>query len=402
MTDITIARRPAAIKPSPSMAARALVLKLRAEGRSIVDFTLGEPDFDTPAHITEAAFAAARKGETRYTAPAGTQALRDAIAAKFGRENGLDVPADRIVVGSGAKQLIATAFAATLDDGDEVVVPAPYWVSYPDMAVMNGGVPVFVDCAEANDFKLTPEQLRGAITPRTKWLVLNSPNNPSGAVYSRAEMAALAEVLAGHPQVLVMTDEIYEHFIYDGATMDSFAAVAPALASRTLTINGVSKAYAMTGWRIGYATGPAALVRTIVNLISQSTSCPSAVSQAAAVAALTGEQGVVREANALYQTRRDRIVALLNDIPGITCRTPGGAFYVYPNVGGLLGRCAPDGAVLRSDVEVGLFLLREAGVAVVDGSSYGLSPYIRISFATSLDEIEEGCARIRRACESLR
>ncbi|MCK8787771.1 aminotransferase class I/II-fold pyridoxal phosphate-dependent enzyme [Roseomonas sp. NAR14] len=401
MTEIAIARRPAAIKPSPSMAARALVLQLRAEGRDIVDFTLGEPDFDTPAHITEAAFAAARRGETRYTAPAGTKALRDAIAAKFARENGLDVPADRVVVGSGAKQLIATAFAATIDDGDEVIVPAPYWVSYPDMAVMNGGVPVFVDCAETNGFKLTPAQLRGAITPRTKWLVLNSPNNPSGAVYSRAEMAALAAVLADHPQVLVMTDEIYEHFIYDGATMDSFAAVAPALADRTLTINGVSKAYAMTGWRIGYATGPAALVRTIVNLISQSTSCPSAVSQAAAVAALTGEQGMVREANALFQARRDRIVALLNEIPGITCRTPGGAFYVYPNVGGLLGRRAPDGTVLRSDADVGLFLLREAGVAVVDGSSYGLSPYIRISFATSMDVIEEGCARIRRACESL-
>ncbi|MFG1270700.1 aminotransferase class I/II-fold pyridoxal phosphate-dependent enzyme [Xanthobacter versatilis] len=402
MTDILIASRPARIKPSPSMAARALVSKLRASGKDIVDFTLGEPDFDTPEHIIEGAFKAALAGETRYTSPNGTRAMRDAVAAKFKRESGLDFTDDEIVISSGAKQLIFTAFTATLDEGDEVIVPAPYWVSYPDMAIVNGGEPVFVSCSENAGFKLTPDALEQAITPRTKWLVLNSPNNPTGAVYSRAELAALAAVLRQHPQVMVMTDEIYEHFVYDGEVAAAFVQVAPDLADRTLTINGVSKAYAMTGWRIGYGAGPAKLIKAVANLLSQSTSCPSAVSQAAAVIALTGEQGFVRQANAAYEVRRNLIVDRLNALPGVTCTRPAGSFYVYPNVSGLIGMRTAEGENIRSDLDVALFLLREAGVAVIDGSSYGLSPYLRISFATSVEEIERGTDRMKQACQSLR
>ncbi|ACL55912.1 aminotransferase class I/II-fold pyridoxal phosphate-dependent enzyme [Methylobacterium nodulans] len=401
MTDIVIARRPASIKPSPSIAARALVTQLRAEGREIIDFTLGESDFDTPPHIVEAAYQAARSGETRYTSSNGTKALRAAIVGKFARENGIDFTEAQVVVGCGAKQLIHAAFAATLDEGDEVIVPTPYWVSYPDMAVVNGGVPVIVPVGEETGFKLTPALLGSAITPRAKWLVLNSPNNPSGAVYTPEEIASLAAVLEQHPQVMLMTDEIYEHFVYDGQTAAAFTRVAPQLAGRTLVINGVSKAYAMTGWRIGYAAGPLKLIETITLLLSQSTTCPSSVSQAAAVAALNGDQSFVREANAIYETRRDRIVGLLDAIPGITCARPAGAFYVYPNVSGLLGKRTSDGTTLNSDLDVSLFLLQEAGVAVIDGSSYGLSPYIRISFATSLDTIDAGCAQFRRAVESL-
>jgi aspartate aminotransferase len=400
-TGIAIASRPSRIKPSPSMAARALVIKLRGEGRTIVDFTIGEPDFDTPRHITEAAMRAAMAGETRYTASNGTPELRAAIAEKFARENGLVVDADSIAVGCGAKQLIFAAYAATLDEGDEVIVPAPYWVSYPDMAIVNGGKPVFVACGEDVGFKLTPDRLASAITARTRWLVLNSPNNPAGAVYTADEILALAAVLERHPQVLVMTDEIYEHFVYDGRLAASFAQVASSLADRTLTINGVSKAYAMTGWRIGYATGPQVLIRTITSLLSQSTTCPSSVSQAAAVAALTGNQAFVRRASDSYQQRRDRVVELLAAVPGITCARPDGAFYVYPNVSGLIGKRTLKGDMLGSDLDVTMFFLREGGVAVVDGGAYGLSPYVRISFATSLEAIEAGCTQLREACATL-
>ncbi len=396
-----LAARALAIKPSPSMAAKTRVDQLRAEGRDIVDFTVGEPDFDTPAYIVDGAIQAIRAGHTRYTAAAGTRALLQAIQRKFERENGLSFGLDQLVVGVGAKQLIFTAFAATVEAGDEVIVPAPFWVSYPDMVLANEGKPVLVVCEEAQGFKLTPQTLEAAITPRTKWLVLNSPSNPTGAVYSADELRALAEVLMRNPQVAVLTDEIYEHLCYGETPMASLAKVAPELADRVLTINGVSKAYAMTGWRVGYAGGPRTLVRAMTTLISQNTSCVSAVSQAAAVVALDGDQKGVSEARDIYRARRDRVVSMLDAIPGVRCATPDGAFYVYPSVAGLIGRQTPQGKTLASDLDVVMYLL-DAGVAVLDGAAYGLSPYLRLSFATSMEQIEKGCDRIVQACAALR
>ncbi|WP_241050401.1 aminotransferase class I/II-fold pyridoxal phosphate-dependent enzyme [Achromobacter xylosoxidans] len=396
-----LAARARAIKPSPSMAAKTRVDQLRAQGRDIIDFTVGEPDLPTPPHIVQAGIDALNSGDIRYTASAGSRPLLEAARAKFQRENGLDYALEELIVGVGAKQLLYTALAATVQAGDEVIIPAPYWVSYPDMVLVNDGTPVVVACPEADGFKLTPEALERAITPRTKWLLLNTPSNPTGAMYSAQELRALAQVLARHPQVWLMTDEIYEHLAYGDERHASPAAVAPELAGRTLTINGVSKAYAMTGWRLGYAGGPRALVKAMATLISQSTSCVSAISQAAARVALSADQACVGEASAVFHARRDRIVALLDAVPGIRCPRPQGAFYVYPNVEGLLGRRTPAGALMRTDLDVVMFLLDEAGVAVLDGTAYGLSPYLRLSFATSMDNIEEGCRRIAQACGRL-
>lgn len=396
-----LAARARAIKPSPSMAAKTRVDQLRAQGRDIIDFTVGEPDLPTPAHIVQAGIDTLNSGDIRYTASAGSRPLLEAARAKFLHENGLDYALDELIVGVGAKQLLYTALAATVQAGDEVIIPAPYWVSYPDMVLVNDGTPVVVACPEADGFKLTPEALERAITPRTKWLLLNTPSNPTGAMYSAAELRALADVLARHPQVWLMTDEIYEHLAYGDARHASPAAVAPELAGRTLTINGVSKAYAMTGWRLGYAGGPKTLVKAMATLISQSTSCVSAISQAAARVALSADQACVGEAAAVFRARRDRIVTLLDAVPGIRCPRPQGAFYVYPNVEGLLGRRTPAGALMRTDLDVVMFLLDEAGVAVLDGTAYGLSPYLRLSFATSMDNIEEGCRRIAQACGRL-
>ncbi|RZL42323.1 MAG: pyridoxal phosphate-dependent aminotransferase [Variovorax sp.] len=390
------------VRPSPSIAAKARVDALRAAGRAIIDFTLGEPDFATPSHIVEGGIAALRDGQTRYTGSAGTPALRQAIARKLQRENGLAYRSDEIVVGPGAKTLIFNAFAATLDEGDEVVVPAPYWVSYPDMVRLNGGVPVIAPSDAASGFKLTPAALEAALGPRTRWLVLNTPNNPSGAVYSRQELEGLCAVLRLHPHVWVLTDEIYEHFTYGGARHLSPLNVAPDLASRTLVVNGVSKAYAMTGWRIGYAAGPMTLMRGLTLLASQTTTCASAMSQAAAVVALDGPQDCVDAGRRLFEERRDHIVRLLDAIPGIDCAAPDGAFYVFPSVAGLLGRTTPDGTVLASDLEVMRWLLDDAGVAVIDGDSYGLPGHLRLSFATGLAQIEAGCAAIREAVARLR
>jgi aspartate aminotransferase len=398
---ISLSERVTRLKPSASIAAKAVVNELRAQGRSIVDFTIGEPDLDTPPHIVEAAIAAMRAGDTHYTPTNGTPALRKAIAAKLKRENGLDFDAADIVVGVGAKQLIFEAFAATLDDGDEVIVPAPYWVSYPDIVALNGGKPVIVPCSREAEFKLTAPVLEAAITPRTRWLILCAPSNPTGAVYSRAELAALAAVLLRHPHVAVLTDDIYEHLVYDGAAAESLLAVEPALAGRVLLVNGLSKAYAMTGWRIGYAAGPSEVIGAIVKLLGQSTTCASSISQAAAVAALDGDQTPVREMVALYQRRRDVMHEALSAIPGITCLRPAGAFYIYPDVCGLIGRRTPDGAVIESDTDLSLYLLRSVGVAVMDGSAYGMSPCLRLSFATSQETIVEGCALIREACAAL-
>jgi len=397
-----LAERARAIKPSPSMAAKTRVDQLRAEGRDIVDFTVGEPDLPTPAHIVQAGIDALNSGDIRYTASAGAKPLLEAVRAKFQRENGLEYGLDQLIVGVGAKQLIFTALAATVQAGDEVIIPAPYWVSYPDMVLVNDGTPVVLACPESDGFKLTPQALDAAITPRTKWVLLNTPSNPTGAMYDAAELRALGEVLARHPHVWLMTDEIYEHLAYGDVRHVSPAAVVPALAERTLTINGVSKAYAMTGWRLGYAGGPKALVKAMATLISQSTSCVSAISQQAARVALTADQQCVTDAAAVFHQRRDRIVALLNTVPGIRCPLPQGAFYVYPSVDGLLGKRTPAGRALQSDLDVVMYLLDEAGVAVLDGAAYGLSPYLRLSFATSMENIEEGCRRIHEACAALR
>lgn len=400
--DLLLADRARAIKPSPSMAAKTRVDQLRGEGRDIVDFTVGEPDLPTPAHIVQAGIDTLNSGDIRYTASAGAKPLLEAVRAKFLRENGLDYGLDELIVGVGAKQLIFTALAATVQAGDEVIIPAPYWVSYPDMVLVNDGTPVVLACPEADGFKLTPQALEAAITPRTKWLLLNTPSNPTGAMYGADELRALGEMLARHPHVWLMTDEIYEHLAYGETRHVSPAAAVPALAARTLTINGVSKAYAMTGWRLGYAGGPKPLIKAMATLISQSTSCVSAISQSAARVALTADQRCVAEAAAVFHQRRDRIVALLNAVPGIRCPQPQGAFYVYPSVDGLLGKRTPAGRLLATDLDVVMFLLDEAGVAVLDGAAYGLSPYLRLSFATSMENIEEGCRRIREACAALR
>jgi aspartate aminotransferase len=389
------------IKPSASVAAKALANELVAAGHDIVDFTAGEPDFDTPAHVSTAAYTAAQRGETRYTATTGTVALRDAIRNKFARENGLHYERNQIVVGSGAKHVIYCALTATVDEGDEVIVPAPYWVSYPDIVLLNGGTPVVVPCTQDDGFKLTPAALEAAISEKTKWLILNSPSNPTGAVYSRSELQALGEVLERHPHVWVMTDDIYEHLVYGGVEYVTLAAAVPSLHERTLTVNGVSKAYAMTGWRIGYAGGPRPLIAAMDKLMSQSTGAASSISQAAAREALEGPQDFVDSSRTAFETRRDLIVKLLNGIDGLRCLTPDGAFYVYPNCAALIGKSTPDGKRLQNDKDIQMYLLEAAKVAVLDGGAYGLSPHLRLSFATSTDRIEEGCRRIAAALEAL-
>ncbi len=388
------------IKHSPSNAATQKVRELRAQGRDIIGLTIGEPDFPTPEHVKRAAAEAMARDETHYTAVDGTDELKEAVRMKFRRENGLEYARDEVTVANGAKQIVFNAMMSTLSPGDEVLIPAPYWVSYLDMALVADGTPVTLECSEENGFKLTPEQLAAAITPRTKWLMLNSPCNPSGAVYSRGELKALAEVLLVHPHVWVLTDDIYEHLLFDDREFATIAAVEPALRERTLTVNGVSKAYSMTGWRIGYAGGARALIRNMAKLQSQSTSNPCSISQAAAIEALTGPQEYVRMRALEFQQRRDVVVAMLRDAPGLECRTPEGAFYVFPNCGGVLGRKTPAGRALGSEQDFALYLL-DNGVAGIQGEAYGLSPYLRFSIATDLDTLQEACRRIQRACAAL-
>jgi aspartate aminotransferase len=396
-----LATRLDSVKPSPSMAAKNLVDGLRAAGRTIIDFTIGEPDFPTPPHIVAAGVQALVSGQTRYTGSAGIPSLRQAIAAKLARENGLSYPPEQVVVGTGAKHVIYNALAATLNEGDEVIVPAPFWVSYPDMVALHGGKPVIVASDERAGFKLVPQALERAITPRTRWLILNSPNNPTGAVYSAAELDALGQVLLRHPHVWLMTDEIYEHFVYGGVVHESLVARVPELANRSLVVNGVSKAYAMTGWRIGYGAGPQELVKAMTLLLTQSTSCAASMSQVAAITALAGPQQCVADARRLFEQRRDRMVGLLNRIPGIRCAPPDGAFYVFASVAGLIGAITPAGKKLSNDVEVLMYFIEAAGVAAIDGSSYGLPAHVRVSFATSNEQIEAGCAGLARAVEAL-
>jgi len=397
-----IADRVRRIKPSPSTSAADRANELRRQGKSIVNLVVGEPDFDTPPHIRLAAAAAMEKGATRYTLMAGTVELRQAIVAKLERENGLHYEANEIIATNGAKSAIYSALAVTLQPGDEVIIPAPYWVSYPDMVLASEGTPVTVPCPEANGFKITPAQLAAAITPRTRWLILNSPSNPTGASYTIAEYRALAEVLTAHPDVLVMTDDIYEHIRFDGQHTPHLLNAAPQLRERTLAINGVSKTYAMTGWRIGWAAGPRDLVQALDTFLSQSAGNCCSISQAAAAAALNGDQSFVADSVAVYKQRRDTTLARINAIPGLSCRSPEGAFYLYINCSGLIGKTTPTGKRLEQDGDVVMYLLESEGVAVVAGTAYGLSPYFRLSIATSIDILEEGCTRIARAVAALR
>ncbi|MFV0386163.1 pyridoxal phosphate-dependent aminotransferase [Paracoccus sp. (in: a-proteobacteria)] len=397
-----IASRLAAVKPSASMAASQAARALAATGVDVIDLGLGEPDFPTPPHICEASHAAALAGETRYTAAAGTDALRAAVADKFRRENALDAGPENIVVANGAKQIIFNALLATLDAGDEAILPAPCFVSYPEMVKLLGGVPVMPQCPVGNGFRLTPGMLEAAITPRSKWLFLNAPGNPSGAVYSRAELQSLGAVLAAHPHVLILSDEIYEHIIFDDRAFVSFAAACPELADRTLTVNGVAKAYAMTGWRVGYAAGPAPLVRAMATVQSQSCTSVAAPMQAAALAALTGPQDCVAAFRRAFQRRRDLVVAGIARIGGLTLSAPEGAFYAYIGCEGLIGRATPQGRVLQSDADVSDYLLAHGHVGSVPGSAYGLSPFFRISTATSDEVLTSAVARIARAVAALK
>ena len=396
-----LADRMGRIKPSPTMAVTARAAELKAAGRDVIGLGAGEPDFDTPDPVKDAAIAAIRAGYTKYTQVDGAPETKDAVRGKFRRDNGLDYARDQIIVGAGGKQVLFNALLATVNRGDEVVIPAPYWVSYPDMVGVAGGEPVIVECPEEAGFRLTPEALERAIGPRAKWLILNSPSNPTGAAYTPAQLRALADVLLRHPHVWVLADDIYEKIVYDGFEFATIAQVEPALYDRTLTVNGVSKAWAMTGWRIGFAGGPAELVRAMAKLQSQSTTNASSIGQAAAVAALNGDQGFLAARNAAFKARRDRVCGLLNAIPGLSCRRPEGAFYVYPGCAGVIGRKTPDGGVIRNSEDFARYLLDSVGVAIVHGAAFGLDPHFRISYATSDAALEEACARIRRAAEAL-
>lgn len=396
------AERLGRITPSPSTAAAARVRELKSQGRRILDLTVGEPDFDTPEHIKRAAITAIEAGETKYTPVNGTPRLRQAIRSSLLRTHGIEYSDAEITVGGGGKQVIFLALMATVDAGDEVVIPAPYWVSYPDMVRANEGTPVIVETSAHNGYKISAAELESAITERTTWLILNSPGNPSGAIHTEQELAALAEVLRRHPKVSVLSDEIYSEISFTGSAAPSLAAVAPDLRHRVLVVSGVSKSYAMTGWRLGYAVGDPALVGAINTLQSQTSSCPSSISQAAAAAALEGPQDFIAASVPVYRARRDAAVAGLQGIDGLTPLVPDGAFYLYVDCAGLIGRTTPDGAVLENDQDVTLYLLDHAGVAVIQGSAYGRSPFFRISFATDLDTIDAAVAEIAAAVEALR
>ena len=389
------------VKPSPTMAITNKAREMKAAGFDVIGLGAGEPDFDTPDNIKEAAMQAIRDGKTKYTPADGIPELKEAICAKFQRENGLTYTPSQIHIAPGGKPVIYNAFVATLNPGDEVIIPAPYWVSYPDMALMAGGTPVPVACGPNANYKLTPEALEAAITPNTKWLLLNSPSNPTGAAYTKEELRGLADVLLRHPHVWTLTDDMYEHLVYDDFEYFTIAQVEPKLFERTLTVNGVSKAYAMTGWRIGYAGGPEKLITAMRKVISQTTSNPCSISQWAAVEALNGPQDFLPERRAVYQQRRDMVVAGLNAAEGITCATPEGAFYVYPSCAGVIGKTSPSGKVIESDKDFASELLEQEKVAIVFGEAFGLSPAFRVSYATSTEALQEALTRIQRFCANL-
>jgi aspartate aminotransferase len=396
-----IASRLSRIKPSPTIAIATKARELKAAGRDVIGLASGEPDFDTPEHIKEAAKAAMDRGETKYTAVSGTPELRQAIVSKLKRDNDLNYSVDQISVGCGGKQNIYNAMMATLDAGDEVIIPAPYWVSYPDITLLAGGTPVIVDCPAEANFKLNPEDLEAAITSKTKWLILNSPSNPTGMGYTRKDMKALTEVLMRHEHVWVMTDDMYEFLVFDGFEFVTPAQVEPALIGRTLTLNGLSKAYCMTGWRVGYAAGPSEIIKAMNSIQSQSTTHTSSVSQAAALAALTGPHDFIAKHNKIFIKRRDLVVSMLNEAEGLSCPTPDGAFYVYPSCAELIGKKTPEEKALETDEDVVAYLLESEGVAAVHGAAFGLSPHFRISYATSTELLVEACTRIQRACAAL-
>ena len=389
------------IQPSPTIAVSQKARELKAAGRDVIGLGAGEPDFDTPDNIKDAAIAAIRRGETKYTAVEGIPELRAAISAKFKRENGLDYAPSQTFVAPGGKMIIYTALMATLNPGDEVIVPAPYWVSYPDIVLLGGGKPVIVETKIEDGFRLTPEALERAITPRTKWLIFNQPGNPTGACYTLEQLRALTEVLLRHPKVWILTDDLYEHLVFGGFKFHTVAQVEPRLYERALTMNGVSKAYAMTGWRIGYCGGPEPLIRAMAKLQSQSVSGASSISQWAAVEALRGPQDFIPRFQTIFEERRDLVVSMLNQAHGIECPTPQGAFYVYPSIRKLIGRRAPSGRTIGTDEDFARELLESEGVAVVHGAAFGLSPFFRVSYATSNALLEEACRRIQKFCGSL-
>jgi aspartate aminotransferase len=396
------AKRLKKVNPSATFVITKLAMELKAAGKDVIGLSAGEPDFDTPDHIKEAAIAAIRRGETKYTAVDGTPALKQAISDKFKRENNLTYTKNQITVGAGGKQVLFNALMATLSKGDEVIIPAPYWVSYPDMVNLAEGTPVFIVGRAELGFKILPKDLEKAITSKTKWLILNSPSNPSGAAYTHDELRAFADVLLRHPHVFIMTDDIYEHLVYDNFKFSTIAQIAPELYDRTLTVNGVSKAYNMTGWRIGYAGGPEPLIKKMAEIQGHSTSNPASISQAAALAALNGTQDFLPKQLAVFKERRNMVVEMLNDVEGLTCLKPEGAFYVYPSCAELIGLRTPDGKKLASDDDVVKYLLESEGVAAVQGAAFGLSPHFRISYATSTEALKEACKRIKRTVAKLK
>ncbi len=397
-----IADRLSRIKPSPTLAVTAKAAELKASGKDIIGLGAGEPDFDTPDFVKEGAKAAIDAGKTKYTAVDGTPELKDAIIAKFKRDNNLTYTREQITVGTGGKQVLYNALMASVNPGDEVVIPAPYWVSYPDMTLLAEGEPVFVECSADNEFKLQANDLEAAITNKTKWVILNSPSNPTGSAYSWDEMKALTDVLVKYPHVYIMTDDMYEHLVYDGFEFCTPAQVEPKLFDRTLTCNGVSKSYAMTGWRIGYAGGPKELIKAMSKIQSQSTSNPSSISQAAATTALNGDQSFLQERNDVFKDRRDLVVKMLNDAEGVSCHTPEGAFYIYASCKGCIGKKTPEGKTINTDEDFVTYLLETVGVAAVHGEAFGLSPFFRISYATSTEALTEACKRIQKACDALK
>ncbi len=396
-----LAHRLDRIQPSPTIAVTTRAAELRRAGHDVIGLGAGEPDFDTPDHIKEAGAKAIAEGKTKYTPVPGIPELREAISAQFKRDNGLDYTPAQISVGCGGKQTIYNALMASLNPGDEVVIAAPYWVSYPDITLLAEGEPVIVPCPAENDFKMSAADLEAAITPRTKWVILNSPNNPTGAAYTRDELKALTDVLVRHPHVWVMTDDMYQKIVYDGFEFHTPAALEPALYERTLTLNGVSKAYAMTGWRVGWAAGPEELIKAMNKIQSQATTSTSTISQWAAVAALTGPEDFLTERNETFRQRRNLVVEAMNATPGLSCSTPEGAFYVYPSCAGVIGKKTSDGAIIENDKAFSAYLLDSVGVAVVFGEAFGVGPAFRISYATSTEALEDACARIKKACEAL-
>ncbi|WP_375204016.1 pyridoxal phosphate-dependent aminotransferase [Hyphococcus sp.] len=390
------------IKPSPTLAATQMARDLKAQGRDIISLGAGEPDFDTPDFVKEAAIKAIRDGKTKYTNVDGIPELKEAIVAKFKRDNELDYEIGQINVAPGGKAVLYNALVATLNPGDEVIIPAPYWVSYPDMTLLAGGEPVVVPTTQENKFKLTPEDLERAITPKTKWFIFNSPSNPTGAAYTRDEVKALTDVLMRHPHVWIMSDDMYEHIVYDDFEFTTPAQIEPGLYERTLTINGVSKSYAMTGWRLGYAGGPQPLIKAMAKVMSQSTSNPCSITQYASVAALNGDQSFLIERNNAFKARRDLVVDMLNDAEGLSCAKPEGAFYVYPSCAGAIGKTTPDGAKIASDEDFTTELIKAEGVSAVFGAAFGLAPFFRVSYAASIDDMREACTRIQRFCAGLK